>query len=295
MTWKFKPVIDDLGRFTEGPAWDGEGLYFSHVIDSKILKYVPGTDQLLTKFEDTEAANGLKFGPDGNLYACKMDGERVDRYERDGSTTVVADSFEGTRLNAPNDLAFDAAGNLWFTNPQYEDFKGGTELNHASVHMTDVTEDGGETKRMTYDTTKPNGILVSEDQQELYVAEGSNDEDHNQFQLRAYQINGAELGAFRTLHTFHPHRGIDGMCLDSKGNIIGCAGNHESGPGPLLYVFNTDGRVLETHPYPNGAPTNCTFGGDDLSEIYVTDHNGGLYRAETNRTGIIKPPANPFP
>lgn len=294
MPWKFERVIDDLGRLTEGPAWDGEGLYFSHIINGEIYKYLPKEDKAVLKFENTEGGNGLKFGPDGNLYACSMDGQRIDRYERDGSRTVIADRCDGQPLNAPNDLAFDGKGKLWFSNPQYEDFKGGTVLDHASVHRTEPTTESREASRMTYDTTKPNGLLASKDQSELYVAEGSNDETHNNFQLRAYSIEGDDLGDYRVLHTFHPHRGIDGMCLDEDGNIIGCAGSDASGPGPMLYVFDPDGRVLETHPYPNGKPTNCTFGGPDLSTIYVADGNGGLFRAETDRRGLLEPPDKPF-
>ena len=72
------------------------------------------------------------------------------------------------------------------------------------------------------------------------------------------------LGAYTVLHTFGQdargvQRGVDGMCLDTDGNIIACAGWRESGPGPMIYVFAPSGRVLETHPVPVDRPTNCTF------------------------------------
>ena len=74
-------------------------------------------------------------------------------------------------------------------------------------------------------------------------------------QLRAYPIlDDDTLGAFRILHDFGPHRGIDGMCLDTAGNIVATAGFEQSGPGPLIYVFAPSGRVIETHPVPGRSP-----------------------------------------
>ena len=87
------------------------------------------------------------------------------------------------------------------------------------------------------------------------------------------------------LHDFGENRGIDGMRLDTEGNIIATAGWEIGGPGPLIYVFSPSGEVLETHPVPCTRPTNCAFGGDDLTTLYVTTIEGFLFRAETNRKG----------
>ena len=95
------------------------------------------------------------------------------------------------------------------------------------------------------------------------------------------------LGAYDVLHNFYPHRGIDGMCFDVDGNIIATAGWEESGPGGMIYVFAPNGRVLETHPVPVNRPTNCTFGGPDLTMLYVTSIDGYLHRAQTRRQGLL--------
>jgi gluconolactonase len=106
--------------------------------------------------------------------------------------------------------------------------------------------------------------------------------------LVAYPINDdLTVGDKEVLYDFSPHRGIDGMCLDEDGNIVAAAGSGDSGPGSMLYVFAPDGRVIDTHPIPDSLPTNCAFAEADLSTIYATGGDGGLYRAETDRAGYL--------
>lgn len=161
------------------------------------------------------------------------------------------------------------------------------ELDHESVFRLDPQDDGTwSIRRMTYTTTKPNGLLISPDQQTLYVAQSDRGGDTLR-QLRAYPIlDDDTLGPFGILHDFGPHRGIDGMCLDTDGNIVATAGFEQSGPGPMIYVFAPSGRVIETHPVPEDRPTNCTFGDSDLRTLYVTA-GGSLYRARTERQGLL--------
>ena len=122
----------------------------------------------------------------------------------------------------------------------------------------------------------------------LYVAQSEyGDSDDKKRELRGYPINDdGTVGEHEVLHNFFPHRGIDGMCLDTEGNIVATAGWEESGPGPMIYVFAPNGRVLETHPLPTDRPTNCTFGDADLQTLYVTA-GGCLYRVRTERKGYL--------
>lgn len=291
MNWEFERVAGLFGT-TEGPVWDGDGVLFTDMPSSRIMRYDATTGETDTFRTDTSNANGLKLGPDGGLYACEMGGRRVVRYGDDGGVTVVADGFEGKRLNSPNDLAFDGEGRLWFTDPFYDtswiDHGDDLDLDHRSVYRADPGDDWTLT-RMTHDTTNPNGLLVSPDDGTLYVAQSRYGEDYAR-ELRAYPIDGDELGPYEVLHNFHPHRGIDGMCFDEAGNVVATAGADVSGPGPMLYVFAPSGRVLETHPVPDPRPTNCCFGGDDLTTLYLTGYDGCLYRAETDRTGYLGAP-----
>jgi gluconolactonase len=146
---------------------------------------------------------------------------------------------------------------------------------------------------MTFDTTAPNGVLLSQDERTLYVAESN---FKGTRELRAYPLNDDDtLGKYVVLHAFGQdhrgtQRGVDGMCLDTEGNIVATAGWCKSGPGPLVYVFAASGRVLETHAPPmvgkSPEPKNCAFGDADLSTLYVTTGNGHLYRVRnTGRRG----------
>lgn len=288
-SWTFERVAGPF-EYTEGPVWDGEFVLFSDIPNERVMQYDPAADECTVFRERTNAANGLKIGPDGYLYACERDAHRIARYEAGGGRTVVVSEDDGTRLNSPNDLAFDGDGRLWFTDPDYLD-KDDLELGHYSVYRVDLNSpvDEWAVERMTYDTNRPNGLLVSPDDKTLFVAE-SHFGEGNDRELRTYPITDDGLGEYEILHNFYPHRGIDGMCFDADGNIVATAGWNESGPGPMLYVFAQNGRVIETHPFPTEPPTNCCFGDDDLSVLYVTGYDGCLYRAETNRTGLLGAP-----
>ena len=86
------------------------------------------------------------------------------------------------------------------------------------------------------------------------------------------------LGEQIVLHDFGWARGIDGMCWDADGNIVATAGSHRYGPGPMIYVFATNGRVLETHPTPSDMPTSCLFGGPGYDELFITYGTGQVHR-----------------
>ena len=297
MSLQFEQVAGPF-EFTEGPAWDGKGgILHSDIPTSRIMRYDVATGGCEEFRHGTNESNGLMFDRDGRLYGCEggPDGRRVVRYEADGSTVCIAERFEGQRLNSPNDLAFDEHGRLWFTDPRYGDIEDDLELDHQSVfrleHNPAADTESWTITRVTFDTTKPNGLLISQDQQRLYVAQ-SHYHQGNARELRMYPIKGdGSLGLYEVLHNFYPHRGIDGMCLDTEGNIIATAGSYVSGPGPMIYVFAPNGRVMETHPLPVDMPTNCTFGDDDLRTLYVTA-SGCLFRVRTERTGQLTFPSS---
>ena len=300
MSWKFETLVEPYGGVSEGPAWDGAGLLFSQIHACRIMRYDPAARSCTVFREHTNYTNGLMFDAEGKLYGCQGGGRRVVRFEPDGGTTVVADRFEGKRLNLPNDLAFDNQGRLWFTDPWYEGAAGpqsetreAMELGHESVYRLDPRPDGPWViHRVTFDTTRPNGLLFSLDYRTLYVAQSGRRADEKR-ELRAYRVrDDGTLGACRVLHDFGPHRGIDGMVLDTRGCIIATAGSTDSGPGPMIYVFSAAGEILEQHPVPCHKPTNCTFGDEDLQTLYVTSIEGHLFRARTRRRGrLLYPPS----
>lgn len=284
--WQFE-ILAEFPTLIEGPAWDGSGLLFTEIAANRIQRYDPATGKCTVVREGTNQANGLMLDPQGRLFACEGGGRRVVRYDAD-ETVVVADSFEGKRLNSPNDLAIDLQGRIWFTDPRYSNDRETMELDHESVFRADPKRDGEwELHRVTFDTTRPNGLLISADQKTLYVAQSDYGLEQKR-ELRAYPINDdGSVGKYEVLHDFSVHRGIDGMVLDTNGNIIATAGWQQSGPGPMVYVFSPTGRIIESHPIPHDRPTNCSFGGPDLTTLYVTSGSGHLYRTETNRRGRL--------
>jgi len=296
MSWKFELVAGPLGCTTEGPAWDGRHLYFTAIQQDRIMRYDPKKDECNEWRKATRHTNGMMFGADGLLYGCCARGRSIIRFEADGSETVIADKLNGTRINTPNDLAIDRKGRIWFTNPWNPTLLPAGEKMDLPQESILRAEQGGDGQWrvvcVATNITQPNGILLSLDERVLYASQCDYGVDRSR-ELRAYPINDdGSLGAHTVLHQFGMdhrgvHRAVDGMCLDSEGNIIACAGWSKSGPGPLLYVFSPSGRVIETHPLPVDHPTNCTFGDADLGSLYVTTGRGHLFRVRTGRTGRV--------
>ena len=294
MSWRFQLLNRPYGGVTEGPVWDGQAILFTHIPTSRIMRYDPTTGNISQERGDTNHTNGLAYDAQGRLFGCCSGGRSIVRFDA-GATVTVADGLGGQPLNTPNDLAVDRLGRIWFTNPWNAgniDPNEREELGHRSVLRADPQPDGSYTvTRVVFDTTMPNGILVSADQRTLYVAESNSDATELDRELRAYPINDdGSLGPYSVIHTFGKdpqsvHRGIDGMCLDADGNIVATAGWELGGPGPMIYVFSPSGRVLETHPVPALRPTNCCFGGTDMTTLFVTTTQGHFFRVETGRVG----------
>jgi gluconolactonase len=272
------------------------GLLFTHIPANRILRYAPHTGTCAEFRPGTQGTNGLMFDAQGRLYGCQAGDHCIARFDPDGTMTPLPNRLQGRRHNRPNDLAIDRRGRIWFTDPCGRGRpREERELDHASVLRLAPRPDGTwDLKRMTADTTSPNGILLSQDERTLYVAQS---DDEGVRELRAYPLQADDtLGASTVLHTFGQdargvHRGVDGVCLDTDGQSIACAGWEEAGPGPMLYVFAPSGRVLETHPVPVDRPTNCTFGGAALGTLYVTSGGGHLFSVrESGRRGWLLSP-----
>ena len=294
MSWEFDLVAGPYGGTTEGPAWDGHGLLFTDIPNSRIMRYDHATGECTEYRTGTNNTNGLNFDAQGRLYGCSGGGRCILRFDPGGEAEVLPHLLDGQRHNRPNDLAIDRKGRIWFTDPSGQLTADERELDHASVLRLDPApeSDGGWTlRRMTYDTFAPNGLLFSQDERTLYVVQSDYDGVRD---LRAYPLRDDDtLGQFTVLHVFGEdfrgvHRGLDGMCLDTEGNIIAAGGWRQAGPGPLVYVFSPAGRVIETHPVPADWPTNCAFGGPALDTLYVTTRGGHLFRVNnTERRGWV--------
>jgi gluconolactonase len=295
MFWTFEPVAGPFERGLGGVAWDGSGILFSAVAQSRIFRFDPATNKTTEFRKQTGRTNGLGFGPNGELYGCQEGSRRVIEFMPDDSARITAVQLDGRYHNFPTDLCTDRAGRIWFADPHSPVLAIGPQLfptlDHASVlrlqrarnHQWFIT-------RMSYDTIAPRAVLLSPDEMTLYVAEGT---VTGRRELRAYPtVEGERLGRYAVLHTFGedyrgPHRGIEGMCLDSAGNVVVCSGWRRSGPGPLVSVFSPSGAILESHTFPEDLPMRITFGDTQRDSLYVTTAGGHLYRAKsTGRSGF---------
>jgi gluconolactonase len=288
MQWSFERVAGPF-LFAEGPVWFEGAVLFTDIRSSRIMRYDPASGACEIFATDTNEANGMTLDRQGRLHVCEGGlysgvGRRIVRYEG-GGRVALAELFDGRRLNEPNDIIVDSHGRIWFSDPCYGD-RAKMELDHESVYRLDPAADGTYAiTRVTFDTTRPNGLTLSADERTLYVAE-SPPAPSGARQLRAYPIHAdGSLGTPAVLHDFGPHRGIDGMRIDAMSNIVVTAGWTKSGPGPRIVVFAPDGQVLEQHPLP-ADPTNCCFGDADRGALYVTCADGSLFRARTDRQGL---------
>lgn len=288
----FEILAGPYGDIAEGPVWDGEALVFTLIRQSRIMRYEPRSGRCIEVASGTRRTNGLAQAADGRLFGCSAQGRAIVQIAG-GGIELIVDACDGKPLNTPNDLVVDRRGRIWFTNPWNPPLAPENEAPELpqEVYRAEPDQDGRwQARRCTFDMTKPNGILLSQDERVLYVAQSDFDEDRPR-ELRAYPVLGEGLGPYVTLHSFGKdhrgvQRGIDGMRLDAAGNIVATAGWPQSGPGPLIYVFSPTGRVLATREVPTDeGPTNCAFGGPDLKTLYVTTADGYLLSARIEVPG----------
>lgn len=273
--WKWEQIASHEA-LTEGPVWDGSALLYNECSAHTTFRWDPTTGKSETWRTNTGAANGMTFDRSGGLWACEGDAHRVTKIDTDAPNAdplVIADAFEGKTLNWPNDIAVSSQGRVYFSDPNYTSNE--NNLPHESVFMAEHSFGGSwSVTRVTFDTSKPNGVLLSRDEKTLYVAESPHVAGVPR-QLRAYPVlDNGTLGAGSELFSFGENRGIDGMTLTTEGQIVATAGSPDSGPGSMIYVFEPSGLVKSTHRTPADSPTNCTFGGGSLRDLYVTFATG---------------------
>ncbi len=188
---------------------------------------------------------------------------------------MLADRYLGKRFNSPNDLTIDTKGRVYFTDPRYVGAEP-LELKSESVYRIDPD---GTVTRIISDVTKPNGIVLSPDMKTLYLAESHPKGDRL---LLAYPLHAdGSVGAKKVLHDFKNDRGIDGMCVDGKGNIYGAAGQGKTGG---VSIFTPAGKKIGFIPTPE-TPSNCVFGDADHKTLYITAGRS-LYGIRLNAEGF---------
>jgi len=234
-------------KFIEGPLWlPTNELIFSDIPANAIYKI----DKTAYR-QPSGQSNGLTLDGEGRLIACETANRRVTRTEKDGKITVLAETYEGKKLNSPNDVVVRADGVVYFTDPPYGITDDKKELPFQAVFA--VLKDGT-LKAVATDFNKPNGIGLSPDQKTLYVAD--TDGKH----IRAFDV--AADGSLSNNRVFCELPMPDGMAIDTKGYVWCTA---EDG----VRVFSPEGKLVHTVATPQ-VPANCAFGDPDLMTLYIT-------------------------
>jgi gluconolactonase len=265
-------------NFVEGPAWDNsEYIYFSDIPEKKIYRYSKsgGIEVIVNSDVNT---NGI-FYKFGKLYVCENGGKKVVTYSLSGSKlNTLADGYNDEQFNGPNDLFVDDSGGVYFTDPAF----GHAPVSEESVYYID---NEGNTTRIIPELEKPNGVILTNDQKKLIVA------DTYDKYVYSWDIvsNGviANKQVYCTLGmdaSSEDESGADGMAFDKLGYLY-----VTSKLG--VQVFDTTGAIYDTIVLPD-RPTNCTFGGDSLDELYITAQ-GSFYMVPVKFPPAASTPTEP--
>jgi gluconolactonase len=264
--------------WTEGPVWipdDGGGhLLFSDIPRNSIFRWsaARGVELFMRPSGYTgvsyyglePGSNGLTLDTEGRLTLCEHGDRRVSVLTRGGGKVTLADHYQGKRLNSPNDLTFDKAGNLFFTDPIYglperaDDPR--RELDFCGVYRLSVD---GKLTLLTKEMTRPNGIGLSPDEATLYVAQS----DPDRPVWVAFPIDkSGKLGSMKVLNdaaeAMKEFPGLpDGMAVAKDGTVFG------SGPGGI-YVMSPEGK-LYGRIVTGGRTSNCTFD-NEQKNLFIT-------------------------
>jgi gluconolactonase len=293
MAWNFELVAGPFNGRTGGLAWDGECMLAAAVAEERVLRIHPESRRVENFRRWTGRVNGIALARDGSVYGAQEGGRRVVRFLADGSTAPVTELLDGRRHNQPTDVIVDSKDRVWIADAYNSQAPYGPPtapmLEHASVLRNDPVGTGlYRLTRITHDTAGPRALLLSADETILYVADGDI-ERGDVCQLLAYEVGAhGSVGPAKSLLTFTAvDRGIEGMCLDSEGNIIACAGWKKGGTGAMVYVITPQGTIVESHPAPADLPMRCAFGGASLDILYITAGDGAIYCArDTGRQGL---------
>jgi gluconolactonase len=249
--------------WAEGPAWNGVGRYlvWSDIPNNVQMRWIED-DARVTRFRQPSGnSNGNTFDFQGRQLSAEHGGRRVVRYEPDGNVTVIADSFNGKRLNSPNDLVVHPDGSIWFTDPTfgiralYEGTPAESETKEAVYR---VDGQSGRIELVTDEVGQPNGLCFSPDYSRLYVADSG--------QTKVWDVDGTRLRNGRTFSQITlpdgSRSGPDGIRCDTFGNVW-------AGGNPGVMVVAPDGQPIGMIRLPEICANIC-FGGAKRNRLFMS-------------------------
>lgn len=265
-------------QFTEGPLWNASKgfLLFSDIPANRIYKWSP--DKGAEVFRSPSGnSNGLTYDKQGCLLICEHGNRRLSRIDKDGTYTVLADTFQGKPLNSPNDIVVKSDGTVYFTDPTY-----GIEPHEQELPFQGVYRLDAERRKLILladDFIRPNGLAFSPDETVLYIGDSSIDKRH----VRAFNVDpdgalskGRVFAEIRSELPGNP----DGMKVDIEGSLyVSAAGG--------VWVFSEDGEHLGTIRTPE-TPANCAWGSEAWKTLFITARTS-IYRIKIGVPGVGLP------
>jgi len=256
-------------RWSEGPAWFAAGRYlvWSDIPNDRMLRWDETNGTVSVFRHPCNYSNGNTVDRQGRLVSCEHLTRRVTRTEPDGSITVIADAYQGKRLNSPNDVVVKSDGSVWFTDPDYgiltnyEGEQADGEVGGCYVYRVDPAS--GDVKIVADDFVKPNGLAFSADESRLYIADtGASHVENGPKHIRSFSVSadGSSLSGGDVFATCDAGL-FDGFRSDTEGRIWTSAGDG-------VHCFLPDGTLLGKILIPESV-ANVTFGGPKKSRLFI--------------------------
>jgi gluconolactonase len=277
--------------WAEGPVYfrDSDQLLFSDIPNNRILRFVPdfsGLQGTVSIFrQPANNTNGHTRDVEGRLVSCEHGARRVTRTELDGRITVLADSWQGKRLNSPNDVVVRSDGTVWFTDPPYgilSDLEGWQgEQEYGGCHVFRFDPRTGTLDVAADDFVKPNGLAFSPDEKRLYIVDtGASHDPAGPRHIRVFEVgednrlSGGDVFATCDVGLY------DGLRVDTAGRIWTSAGDG-------VHCYAPDGALLGKIMVPEVVANVC-FGGLKRNRLYICGTTS-LYAVLTQVNGAQRP------
>ena len=276
-------------RWAEGPVWFGDGRYllWSDIPNDRILRWDEITGTVSTYREPADNANGNTRDRQGRLVTCEHGARRVTRTEHDGIVTVLMDSFDGKRLNAPNDVVAHTDGGIWFTDPgygihvNYEGHKAPFELPERVYRLDPDTL---QASVVDDSLVKPNGLAFSPDYRTLYIVDtGASHKPGHPRTISAFDVIDGKTLAGGRIFCDMGGGSSDGIRVDTDGNVWSAAGWGGDGFDGV-HVFAPDGDKIGEIHLPE-AVSNVCFGGVKRNRLFMTASQS-LYSLYVETQGV---------
>ncbi len=282
-------------RWAEGPVYFAAGRYvlFSDIPNNRIMRFSEDDGHLSVYRQPSMNSNGNTIDREGRLITCEHAGRRVTRTELDGSITIIADKYNGKKLNSPNDAVVTSDGAIWFTDPvygiggYYEGIKAEPEQEKHNVYRVDPKS--GDVKVVVDDFVEPNGLALSPDEKKLYVCDtGFTDGPDNPSHIRVFDLDvaGGKASNSKVFADMPKPSITDGVRCDTEGRVwcsVGWGDPKEDG----VRCYTAGSELLGKIHIPETVANLC-FGGQQRNRLYICGSTS-LYAVYTSVQGAMKP------